>query len=60
MDAEPNYGLCKACSFPCLTCDLSNSDIICYSCYSGYYLDSKTQECVEECPNGYYGDDDTK
>jgi hypothetical protein len=55
----PSFG----CSTPCKTCATSDTSK-CYTCFTDlasilekYY---HNYQCLEECPDGYYGDDDYK
>lgn len=47
-------GRCIACSSNCFTCD--NSPFECTSCKIGNFLDNSKKECLDNCPNGFFGD----
>jgi proprotein convertase subtilisin/kexin type 5 len=44
---------CVACSSNCASCPSSST---CNLCMQGYYLDTTTKQCTQNCPAGYYGD----
>ena len=45
-------GTCQPCQSSCLTCSLSQGQLICTSCASGLYL--LNGQCLSQCPSGFY------
>ena len=42
--------ICSECSSVCLTCSNANNN--CTSCSGTYFMDN---DCLTQCPTGYYG-----
>ena len=52
-DIVSNMRTCVRCDRSCASCSDEGSTS-CTSCASGYYLDTRLNSCVTECPNEYF------
>lgn len=47
---------CSVCSSSCLMCDSGSFCHLCADTYYLYVLSTTTNECRNQCPDGYYAD----
>ena len=52
-DPTDSHRTCQKCDRSCSSCD-GDGARSCTSCGSGFYLDTSSHSCVEECPSDYY------